>query len=259
MELKGKINAIVQARMGSTRLPGKTLMNIKDKPMLWHIINRLKYVKEINHVIIATSDSHEDNEIYKMAKKFDIDCFRGSESDVLNRFYGAAKDFNSDHIIRITGDCPLIDPLTIKKLIKLYFLKKYDYSCVACGAAVSQKENINFFPDGLDAEIFSFKVLTEAYNEAQTKLYREHVTPFIWKNIDRYNIGTLYSETDFSHLRLTVDNLEDFELVKTIYDLLYDEKFNFNLDDIVNLINSKPDLVLNSHLIGQEGYNDFWK
>ena len=121
-----------------------------------------------------------------------------------------------------------------------------------------KRKNINFFPDGLDAEIFSSKVLSEAHNEATTELQREHVTPFIWKNFDRYNLGTLHSKTDFSHLRLTVDNLEDFKLIERVYNLLYDKNSNFNLNDVVNLIASKPKLILNNHLIGKEGYNEFW-
>ena len=140
MELNRKINVIVQARMGSKRLPGKTLMKIKDKPMLWHIINRLNQISEVDRIIIATSNSQADNEIYDMATYYNIDCFQGSESDVLNRFYNASLLFPSDDVIRVTGDCPLIDPQTIKKTNKIIYFKKYDYACVACGAAVSQKK-----------------------------------------------------------------------------------------------------------------------
>ena len=158
MELKPNIVAIVQARMGSTRLPGKILKSIQGMPMLWHIVSRLKSVDEIDEVVIATSDLPSDDQVYEMAKNYGIACFRGSETDVLNRFYSAAKMMDAQYVIRITGDCPLVDPLTISKLIQLYFNDQFDFCGVACGAGVAKEKNINRFPDGLDAEIFSFKV-----------------------------------------------------------------------------------------------------
>jgi len=258
MELSPNIVAIVQARMGSTRLPGKILNTIQKKPMLWHIVDRLRTVGEIGEVIIATSDLSADDEVHEMASNYGIACFRGSETDVLKRFFGAADLVNAQHVIRITGDCPLIDPPTINKLIKLYFDDEYDFCGVACGAGVSIEKNINRFPDGFDAEIFSFKVLKEANIEANTKLQREHVTPFIWKNNTKYNLGSLYSESDYSDLRLTVDNKEDFYFVNWIYDMLYPNNSQFNLYDILGLLENNPDAIKNIHLIGQEGYEEFW-
>ena len=258
MELKQNIVAIIQARMGSTRLPGKILKPIQNKPMLWHIVNRLIYVDEINKVIIATSDHESDDPVEQMANKYDFTIYRGSENDVLLRFFSAAEWVNAQHLIRIRGDCPLIDPPTISKLIKLYFDGQFDFCGVACGAGVSKDKNINRFPDGLDAEIFSFNVLKEAHLEAFTNLHREHVTPFIWQNDKRFKLGSLYSESDYSDLRLTVDNKEDFEFINWIYEMLYTKNPYFNLKDILELLDNNHDMVKNKHLIGQEGYEEFW-
>ena len=260
MELNSNIVAIVQARMGSTRLPGKILKKILRKPMLWHIINRLNQVGEINEVVIATSKLLKDDPVYKMSKEYGISCFRGSESNVLKRFFDAAVMAKADYIIRITGDCPLVDPPTISKLVKLFFNGSFDFCGVACGAGVANQTNINRFPDGMDAEIFSFQALQEANEEADTDLQREHVTPFIWKDKKRYSSATLFPETsDYSDLRWTVDNQEDFDFVNWIYDMLYPRNSQFKLDDILDLLKNNPDVIKNKHLIGKEGYEEFWK
>ena len=258
MELKTNIVAIVQARMGSTRLPGKILNSIQGMPMLWHIVNRLNKVDEIDKVVIATSNLPTDDPVYQMTKKYGISCFRGSESDVLMRFFNAAVIAKANHVIRITGDCPLVDPPTVSKLIKLYLDGNYDFCGVACGAGVAKEKNINRFPDGLDAEIFSFKILSEVNNKANTILQREHVTPFIWQNNKSYKQGSLYSDFDYSDLRLTVDNKEDFDFVNWIYDMLYPNNSHFDLQDILELLENNPDVMTNKHLIGKEGYGEFW-
>jgi len=255
-----KVIAIIQARMGSTRLPKKVLMKIQAKPMLWHIINRLRYVNKIDDIVIATSDLDIDDAIYEFSKKYKVICFRGSESDVLKRFYDAAAFSKADHIIRITGDCPMVDSLLINDLIKLYQNGKYDFCGIACGAGVSKEKNIKRYPDGLDAEIFSFRVLKEAHFEAKKEIEREHVTPFIWQNTNRYLLGTLFSRsTDYSNLRLTVDNKQDFEFIDWIYKKLFLENNNFVLSDIIKLLKNNPNAIINKHLIGDEGYEEFWK
>jgi len=260
MELNTKIVAIIQARMGSTRFPGKILKTIQEKPMLWHIVNRLNKVKEISEVVIATSDLPTDDPVYQMAGEYGILCFRGSESDVLKRFHDAAVIAQANHVIRITGDCPLVDPPTLSKLIKLYLDGSYDFCGVACGAGVANDNNINRYPDGLDAEIFSSQVLKESHTKAVTDLQREHVTPFIWQKKDRFNIETLYSETvDYSDLRWTVDNQEDFDFIKWVYGKLYPLNMDFNLYDVIELLEKHPEAAHNKHLIGQEGYEEFWE
>ena len=259
MVSKVNIAVIIQARMGSNRLPGKVLRNICGMPMLWHIYNRLSSIPEIAEIIIATSDLKKDDEIDIMAKKYGINCFRGSESDVLKRYFLAAERNNVDHIIRITGDCPLSDQAVIQDLIKLYFQGDYDFCGIACGAGVDNQINIKKFPDGLDAEIFSFEVLDKANNEATDELHREHVTPYIWKNPNRFKLGTLFSRTDYSKYRLTVDNKEDFEFIKWIYESLYYDNPNFKLEDIIRLLELNSSKIKNKIFLGKEGYDEFWK
>lgn len=260
MGLNSNIIAVIQARMGSTRLPGKTLKVIQDKPMLWHIAERLNQVEAINEVIVATSDLQIDDPVFEMAQKYDISCYRGSESNVLKRFYETSLMAKADYVIRVTGDCPLVDPKTVSELIRFFFDGDYDFCGIACGAGVANEENINRFPDGLDAEIFSLKVLKEANIEANTDLEREHVTPFIWKKNNRYSLGLLSPNSkDYSDYRLTVDNKEDFDFVRWIYDMLYPQNNNFNFYDVMVLLEKYPEKLKNKHLIGLEGYDEFWK
>lgn len=252
--------AIIQARLGSTRLPGKVFLNIESKPVLQHIVNRLKKVAKIDKVIIATSNLKINKKITLYCKANNIDFFVGSEENVLDRFYNAAKLYNPKNIIRITGDCPLIDPETIETLINYYKNNNYDYCGVATGAGVADNDKIFRFPDGLDAEIFKFSVIEKTYLNARKKIEIEHVTPYIWGNPSLFNLGVLESDVDYSKYRLTLDNIEDFNLIKWIYSNLYKENEFFNLKDIIQLIEkNKYKLDTNKHLIGKEGYGIFSK
>ena len=252
--------AIIQARLGSTRLPGKVFLNIESKPILQHIVNRLRKVAKIDKVIIATSDLKINKKITLYCKNNNIEFFVGSEENVLDRFYNAAKKYNPKNIIRITGDCPLIDPETIKKLINYYNNNNYDYCGVATGAGVADNDKIFRFPDGLDAEIFKFSVLEKTYLNASKKIETEHVTPYIWGNPNLFNLGVFESDVDYSKYRLTLDNTEDFSLIKWIYSKLYKQNEFFNLNDIIQLIEeNKYKLDTNKHLIGKEGYDIFSK
>ena len=234
---KKKVVAIIQARMGSTRLPGKVLLQIKDKPILWHIVNRLKFSKYINSVVISTSTSQSDDDIELFTKKNNIDYFRGSENDVLDRMYKTALKFSADIIIRITGDCPFVDPFLIDELIKLFNSQKYDYIGIATGAGViNMKENK--YPDGLDAECFSFETFKKTWKNAKSPVDREHVTPYMWKVKGRFRNGNLFSKKDYSNIRLTLDHKEDFNLIEKIYDGLYKEDKCFSLKAFIFLISS---------------------
>ena len=258
--VSSKIIAIVQARVGSTRLPSKVMKKIKGKSLLWHIIKRLQSVNKIKEVIVATSNLKENDIIDNFCKKNNIYCFRGSETNVLKRFYESAKIKNADHVIRITADCPLVDPSVINNLIEFYFKNLFDFCGVACGAGVSDKRNIMRFPDGLDAEIFSFNVLEIAYLNAYETMHLEHVTPYIWLNRKQFKIGSLYpQEKDYSEYRFTIDNLEDFNFINDIYGKLYRENYIFSFREAVELIDKNILKPSNSHLIGEEGYDKFWK
>ncbi|MEW5801193.1 MAG: glycosyltransferase family protein [bacterium] len=256
-----KTIAIIQARMGSTRLPGKVLQDILDKPMLWHIVARIGFIPEITRVIVATSDRKADNRIAHFCLGEGIDCFRGSESDVLDRFYRAARNENPEAVIRITGDCPLVDPHLVRKLL-LWFIESgnFDHLGLATGAGVAHGEfRQPRFPDGLDAEVIRFEALRRAWLEAKDPLEREHVTPFIWKHPERFRLGCLASEEDYSTMRWTVDNPEDLELVRDIYGSLYAKNPCFGLEDILGYLKDNP-LVMqkNARFIGREGYEVFW-
>jgi spore coat polysaccharide biosynthesis protein SpsF len=261
MELnKPNTVAIIQARLGSTRLPGKVLLEIEGKPVLLHIVNRLKRVLKVDEVIIATSTLKINSKIISFCKKNNIKYFVGSEDNVLDRFYHAALVYKPKNIIRITGDCPLLDSDLIDKLINYYEKNDFDYCGIATGAGVANKEEIFRYPDGLDAEIFKFSVLENAFKNATTKLELEHVTPFIWGNSQMFKLGVLNSDVDYSNLRWTLDNFEDFKLIKWIYSQLYSKNNYFNMFEVIKLLEkNKQVLKTNNHLIGKEGYEIFSK
>jgi len=246
--------------MGSTRLPKKVLMSIEGKPILKHIVDRLNSVTQINNVVIATSNSKNNDEIEEFCISQNIDCYRGSEHDVLDRFYNTAQSYPSDIYLRVTGDCPLIDASLVELLIKYFFDNELDYCGIATGAGVANKGFKGRFPDGLDAEIFNFKSLQKAHYEAEGNLNREHVTPYIWKNPDKFKLGVFMStQKDYSSYRWTLDNIEDYHLINWIYNKLYPQKPEFNMYDILNLLDSNKEFMeKNKHLIGKEGYEEFW-
>ena len=236
------------------------MMPILGKPMLQHIVERLRSVEAIDKVVVATSESRKDDRLAEFCDDCSIPFYRGSEEDVLDRFYHAAKKFGGEHLIRITGDCPLIDPLVVSRLIAYYFQNGFDFCGVATGAGVAGREVVGRYPDGLDAEIFPMEMLTIAWREAKSELHREHVTPFIWQQPERFLLGALYPENgDYSHCRWTVDNLEDFKLVQWIYEQLCSINPCFGMEEILDLLNRQPEKASeNRHFIGKEGYEEFW-
>jgi spore coat polysaccharide biosynthesis protein SpsF (cytidylyltransferase family) len=245
MELKKKVLAIIQARYNSTRFPGKVLKKINNKTILEILIRRLSRSKHISKIIVACSDNRNDEAIVAICRKLDINYFIGSENDVLNRFYHAAKKYRGFNIVRITADCPLIDPKIVDDVISNFFLRNADYG-----------SNINppTFPDGLDVEVFKFRVLKEAYINAKKSTEREHVTPFIINN-KKFKKFNLKNSIDYSTLRLTLDEKEDFVLIAKIIKY-FKNNLNFNLKNILDLYMKKKNFFLNnSHLVRNEGYN----
>ena len=252
--------AIIQARMGSSRLPGKVLMPVMEKPVLWHIYHRLSRVEKIDEVVVATSYLERDDPIDQFCTENQMICFRGNEADVLDRFYKAALASGAEFLIRITGDCPLADPALITQLIDYYHHNKFEYCGIATGAGVATQNFYGRFPDGLDAEIFSFSALEKAWKEADGILYREHVTPYLWKHPKKFKTGVLKSkERDYSDLRWTMDNWEDYEIIKYVYETLYPKKPTFDMKDILELMRHHSDVFLrNQQFVGKEGYEEFW-
>lgn len=230
------IVCIMQARVGSTRLPGKVLKKICGKTVLEHDIDRLKRVKNINKIVIATTTLERDDAIVKEAKRLDVAYFRGSEEDVLSRYYYAAKENNADVVVRVTSDCPLIDSEVTEETICFYLENnnKYDY--------VSNSLE-RTFTRGLDTEIFSYKILTRAFNETISKKEREHVTFYIWNNPSVFRLGCYENSVDYSNLRWTLDTEEDLKLIDKIYCYLYDDRGNnFTMNDVIGLYEKYPEL-----------------
>ncbi len=251
--------AIIQARMGSSRLPGKVLRPVVGKPMLAHIVERLRLAQGVNEVIVATSDQVADEQIVSFCSQSGIACFTGSESNVLDRFYRAALHYQGDAVIRITADCPLVDPAMISQLITLYQSGEYDHVSVATGAGALFMDG-GRFPDGYDAECIRFTALHEAWRDATLPGDREHVTPYLWRQPEKFRLQVLKSATDYSSLRLTVDNEEDFQLIEHIYQALYQEHQAFLLSDVVEFLTTHPELShMNQAHIGNEGYAELWQ
>ncbi len=239
------ILAILQARTTSSRLPGKVLKPILGKPMLLLQIERVRRAKKIDKLIVATSNDSTDDDIEVLCKQQGIDCFRGNLDDVLDRFYQGALKYKPKQIVRLTGDCPLIDPTVIDGMIEMHLKGNYDYT--SNGVKMT-------FPDGLDAEVFTFKALKEAWEEAYLPSHREHVTQFFHNNPERYQLGSYTNNVDLSHLRWTVDEELDFILVTKIYETLYPKKTDFTTEDILKLLDEKPELeTINSAYKCNEG------
>lgn len=231
------IYAMIQARMGSSRLPGKVMKEVVGKPLLEHIINRLQSCEKIDKIIVITSEEIENEPIKQLCKEINIDCFAGDEKDVLDRYYKAAIEFNlneNDSVLRITADCPLIDPEIVDAVIEKHLDEDYDYTTNTL---------IRTFPDGLDCEVFKLSILNEMWNDARLKSEREHVTLYIKNNPENYKLGNLKQDVDYSNLRWTVDEKEDFILIKKVYEHLYDDEKIFLMKDILQLLDDNPSLL----------------
>lgn len=239
------IMAFIQARTSSTRFPGKVLRPISGKAMLELEIERIRACQTIDRVIIVTSVSPEDQQIVELCKRIGVDVFCGSMENVLDRFYQAAIKFKPDHIVRLTGDCPLIDAQVVDDMVRLYLEKKCDYGTNCMPPT---------YPDGLDAEIFSFKVLQEAWKEASLPSHLEHISLFFEEQPQRFKIENLACDRDLSALRWTVDEPEDFEFVRAVFENFYRKKPLFSMDDVLSLMEKKPELaLLNKRFTRNEG------
>jgi len=237
------IGCIIQARMGSSRLPGKVLMKSGNgMPILYHVINQLRHCSKVKNLVIATTTNQEDDEIEKFADNNSVNVFRGSEKDVLDRYFQCAKKYSFSTIVRITSDCPLIDPQIVDKVIERFFSGNYDYATNTL---------IRTFPIGTDAEVFSFSALETAWKNAQLPSEREHVTPHL-RNKGNFKTINVENDTNISNLRLTVDRIEDFELINEILNNLSINPIH--LENILELFSRKPELIeINKHINNNEG------
>jgi spore coat polysaccharide biosynthesis protein SpsF (cytidylyltransferase family) len=240
-----KISVLIQARTSSTRLPGKVLLNIEEIPMISHVINRVKSIKSVEQIALITTTDQNDKILLDIAKKHNIIGFAGKRDDVLDRHYQCAKKINADPIIRITSDCPLIDPDLSENILQFFLNNNYDYV---------SNTIIPTFPDGLDTEIFSFSSLEEAAKNAKLPSEREHVTPYISKNSQKFRLYNFKNSKNLSHLRWTVDRNDDLEFVRQIYSNMKPNTI-FNMNDILKIIKKIPKLLeINEHVKRNEGH-----
>lgn len=237
--------ALIQARMGSSRFPGKVLEDLAGRPMLWHVVNRVRMARSLGKVVVATTDAAADDAIAQFCEREGISCFRGSEADVLDRFYRAAKANAADVVVRVTADCPLIDPSVIDKVVARFDRGDCDYA-----------SNIvrYTYPDGLDTEVFSFPALEQAWREAAKPSEREHVTPYL--RTEKFRIASVESEIPVSpdRYRWTVDHPQDLEFVRKVY-AAFSGNGNFGFREVFDLLKERPDLAtIQAETITNQGY-----
>lgn len=213
---------VIQTRLGSTRLPGKVLASIEGKPALWHVWQRACQIKRVDKVILAIPDSEEDSPLLWWARALGIACFSGSAEDVLDRYYQAAKLYRLDNIIRITGDCPCLDPTVSDLVVDTYLKLDYDY--------VTNREPRNWWPDGLDTEIFNFATLEKAWYTAKEQSDREHVTSWMYREGSGVRTCNIKNTIDLSGLRWTLDTPTDLAYIQFLYKRL---GYGFKMKDVL--------------------------
>ncbi|MFW5650226.1 MAG: cytidylyltransferase domain-containing protein [Acetivibrio ethanolgignens] len=229
--------AIIQARMGASRLPGKVLKKLAGKPVLWHVITRVKTSVKIDEVVVATTFKKEDLELVKYCAHMGIRVFMGSENDVLDRFYQVAKLFEPENVVRITADCPLHDGRIIDEVIKKHEQDGNDYT------SNTLEET---YPDGLDCEIMKFPVLREAWKYADMQSEREHVTQYIIKK-EELKKGCLRNIVNKGNQRWTLDTENDYRFITAVYDELYAKNPSFGSAEVYQLLEKKPEIALLNH------------
>ena len=229
-----QILTLLQARTTSTRLPGKVLKPILNKPMMQHQIERTRLAAKIGRLVIATSDQSNDDAIAELCASLAADCFRGSLQDVLDRYYQAASHYKPCHVVRMTCDCPLIEPRIIDETIARHLRDGNDYTTAGHESG---------YPHGLNAEVMRFEALAAAWREAQSPDDREHVTLFIKRHPERFRSGHLVSPTDYSELRWTVDTADDFTFVTQVYEALYPAHPHFTMEDVLQVLRQRPELA----------------
>lgn len=226
---KIKLALFVQARLTSKRFPNKILSKINNKTIIEILLNKLRKVKNINKIVVLIPDTRRNNKLEKIIKKLKFEIFRGNEKNVLDRFYNAANKLSVKNIIRITSDCPLIDTEIINKMVQKYLKGNYDYATNTMPPT---------FPDGMDVEIFKFKILQEAWQKAKMANQKEHVTPYIRSN-KKFKKLNIVNKKDESKIRITLDCEEDLKLIKKIFKY-FNPKIDFGLNEIIKLLKKYP-------------------
>ncbi len=240
------ILAIVQARMGSTRLPGKVLLPAAGKPLLLHLLERLSHSSLLDKIVVATGDTPADKKLAEEVTSWGYQVFIGSETDVLDRYYQAWKPLQAETVVRITGDCPLIDPQVIDAIIQQFKEAKgsLDYIVTALS-----------WPDGLDAEVFKGVLLERAWREASLQAEREHVTPYIRNHPEWFEKAEFCCPQDLTDQRWTLDEEQDYRLIKAVFEGLYNPEKLFLMQDVLDFLSQHPEVsIFNQRTIRNEGY-----
>ena len=244
--VRPKVTAIIQARMASTRLPGKSLMDIAGKPLFEHVADRVRVSRSIRSVVLATTTEASDDPLAELGLRLGLGVYRGASKDVLDRYYRAAKSFDAQVVVRVTADDPFKDPEVIDYVIEQFF----------AGALTDYASNTieRTYPEGLDIEMFSFRALERAWKEATLNSDREHVTPYMWRNPQLFRIVSVKSERDYSQLRWTIDYEQDLVFARAVYARLYHQPI-FVMEDILQLLEREPGLqAINSGIRRNDGW-----
>jgi len=235
-----RVVAIIQARMGSTRLPGKVLKDLAGATVLERVVSRLCRCRLVSEVVVATSTEQADDAIVNECRRLGTEAFRGSEQDVLDRYYRAAQHARAEVVVRITSDCPLIDPGVTDKAIQAFLTQQPDYASNALERT---------YPRGLDTEVMTFSALESAWTEARQAYQREHVTPFLYQHPERFKILSVKGDRDYSQYRWTLDTPEDLEFLRAVYTRGVDRQ-DLTWQDVLNMLEREPELAeINRHVV----------
>jgi len=236
------IAAIIQARMSSSRLPSKIMLNVCGKPLLQHLIDRIKHSQKLDKIIIATTTNKKDNEIVNFCNLNNISFYRGSENDVLSRYFETAIKFSVDIVVRLTADTPLLDSKTIDNTIQVY--QENDFDFVSNSSPLPRT-----CPDGLNVEVFSRQVLEKIYSDAIKPSDREHVTTYISMQPEKFNVHRIDYSKDLSKYRFNLDYEDDYKLIKSVFEEFYEHNPNFSLEEIIDWLDKNPEILkINSHI-----------
>lgn len=255
MDSDGSINIVivVQARTSSSRLPNKIFLPLSGEPLLVRMMERILAAKTAATVVVATSTEEDDDAVEELCEDYGYNCFRGSLENLLERHYLAGLEYKADVVVKIPSDCPLIDPAIIDKVINFYIQNKDKFDYVS---------NLHppTYPDGNDVEVIPMHILKITYENALMNMELEHTTPYIWERPDEFRIGNVQWETGLDYsmtYRFTIDYKEDYEFIKTVYDELYEKNNLFGLDDILKLLEEKPEIKkINEKYLGVNWYRN---
>jgi spore coat polysaccharide biosynthesis protein SpsF len=245
--------AFVEARMGSTELPGKALLPILGRPLLWHVVERVRQASQIAEVVVVTTDSPRDMPIRSYCRRQGIECFTGSERDATDRLYRAAIHYRANPIVRLDAEAAFVDPTLVDRLLALYSDGEFDYARIATGAGSLFLEG-GRYPEGMGAQVMGLHALERTWAEATDKADREAVTAYVERAVGRFRVGTLRAEQNLAHLRLTIENEGDLELARQVYASLGSTRA-FTLDQTLAFLDDRPELLgLTRRFAGAEAF-----